>query len=141
MFQNPTNEDRAHILKNAKTIAVVGMSNNPDRTSYLIAEAMQKEGYRIIPVNPMLAETILGEKPHTSLREIPDQVDLVNVFRRSELVMPIVEDAIAIGAPVIWMQEGVYNEEAAQKAQTNGITVIMDRCIKIDHAYYVKNRF
>lgn len=140
MFQNPMNEERAQILKKAKTIAVVGMSNNPERTSYLIAEAMQKEGFRIIPVNPMLKENILGEKPYASLREIPNQVDLVNVFRRSELVEPIVEDAIAIKAPVIWMQEGVYNEEAAQKAQANGITVIMDRCIKIDHAYYVKNR-
>lgn len=140
MFQNPSVEKRAEILRNAKTIAVVGLSSNPERTSFLIAEAMQREGYRVVPINPVLQEPVLGETPYASLMEVPFPIDIVNVFRRSEYVPPVVDEVIKIQAPVIWMQEGVIHEEAATKAEKNGITVIMDICIKVDHAYYVKGK-
>jgi predicted CoA-binding protein len=138
MFQNPTNEERAALLKNANNIAVVGLSNNPDRASYLIAEAMQQAGYRIFPVNPKLTEPVLGEKPYKSLTEIEETIDIVNVFRRSELVYPIAEEAVQIGAKALWLQQGVYNEKAAQFAQEHGLTVVMDLCIKVDHALLKK---
>jgi predicted CoA-binding protein len=134
MFQNPTDQERARLLKEAKNIAVVGMSDKPERTSYMIAEALQKAGYRIFPVNPNLKEPVLGEKPYASLTEIAEPIDIVNVFRRSELVMPVAEEAVKIGAKAIWMQEGVVHEEAARLAKENGLIVVMDRCIKVDHA-------
>jgi predicted CoA-binding protein len=134
MFQNPTDEQRAKLLKEAKTIAVVGCSDNPERTSYLIAEALQRAGYRIIPVNPNLTRPVLGEKPYASLTEIDEPIDIVNVFRRSEAVLPIAKEAVEVGTKGIWMQLGVVNEEAARLAQENGLMVIMDRCIKVDHA-------
>lgn len=134
MFQNPTDQERARLLKEAKNIAVVGMSNKPERTSYMIAEALQKAGYRIFPVNPNLKAPVLGEKPYASLTEITEPIDIVNVFRRSELVMPVAEEAVKIGAKAIWMQEGVFHEEAARLAKENGLIVVMDRCIKVDHA-------
>ncbi len=134
MFQNPTNEKRAALLKNAKNIAVVGLSANPDRASYLISEAMQQAGYRIFPVNPYLTEPVLGEKPYQTLTEIKEPIDIVNVFRRSELVYPVAEEAVQIGAKALWLQQGVYNEKAAQLAQKRGLTIVMDLCIKVDHA-------
>jgi predicted CoA-binding protein len=130
-FVNPNREDIKQILEKTKIIAVVGLSDNPDRTSYMVSEAMQNKGYRIIPVNPN-AEQILGEKCYASLLDIPEQIDIVNVFRRSEFIVPIAEEAIKAKANVLWLQLGVYNEEAASLASKQGLTVIMDRCIKVE---------
>jgi predicted CoA-binding protein len=130
-FENPTREVIKQLLQQTKNIAVVGLSDNPDRISYMVSEAMQNKGYRIIPVNPN-AETILGEKCYASLEEIPEKIDIVNVFRRSEHIVPIAEEAIKVKARILWLQEGVYNEEAAAIATEQGITVIMDRCIKVE---------
>lgn len=134
MFENPTDEQRAQLLQESKNIAIVGMSNKPERTSYLIAEALQQAGYRIFPVNPNLTEPVLGEKPYASLMEIPEKIDIVNVFRRSETVLPVVEESLQVGTKAIWMQLGVIHEQAAELAKQKGIMVIMDRCIKVDHA-------
>jgi predicted CoA-binding protein len=135
-FENPNRDEIKQLLVESKIIAVVGLSDNPDRTSYMIAEAMQKSGYRIIPVNPN-AEQILGEKSYASLTDIPEQIDIVNVFRRSEFIVPIAEEAVKIKAKVLWLQQGVYNEEAASLASEQGLSVIMDRCIKVEHAILV----
>lgn len=141
MVQNPTDQERKEMLEEAKTIAVVGCSNKPDRTSYMIAEAMQNAGYRIIPVNPMIAgETVLGEKVVASLTDIQEPVDIVNVFRRSEEVMPVAEEAVKIKPKALWLQQGIVNDEAAELAQENEIKVVMDRCIKVDHAILRVNR-
>ena len=135
MFQNPNDQERRTILEEAKTIAVVGCSNKPDRTSYMVAEAMQNAGYRIIPVNPVIAgETVLGEKVVSALTDITEPVDIVNVFRKSEDVLPVAEDAVKIHPKVLWLQQGIVNEEAAKLAKQNGMEVIMDHCIKVDHA-------
>jgi len=120
------------IFANCRTIAVVGLSSRKFRPSYGVAQYMQSAGYRIIPVNPGETE-VLGEKAYASLEEAPEKVDIVNVFRRSEFVPPIVDAAIRIGAKVIWMQEGVEHEEAAEKARAAGLTVVMDRCILKEH--------
>jgi uncharacterized protein len=120
------------ILSEAKTIAVVGLSAKRFRPSYGVAEYMQRAGYRVIPVNPEESE-ILGEKCYASLEDIPEPVDIVDIFRRSEFVPEVVEAAIRKGARVIWMQEGVIHEEAAQRAREAGLTVVMDRCILKDH--------
>lgn len=120
------------LLKSAKTIAVVGLSNNPMRASHGVAAYLQTHGYRIIPVNPE-CEEVLGEKCRRSLSEIEEKVDIVDIFRRSEHVPPIVDEAIAKGIPAIWMQETVVHEGAAQKARDNGILVVMDRCILKEH--------
>ena len=125
-------EDVQRILKQTKTIAVVGLSDKPDRDSYQIASYLQQHGYRIIPVNPRVNE-VLGEKAYPSLRDVPDPVDVVDIFRRSEDVPPIVEDAIAIGAKVVWMQAGIVNEEAAARAEAAGLGVIMDACMRSAH--------
>jgi predicted CoA-binding protein len=130
-FDNPSRDEIKKLLQATHVIAVVGLSDNPERVSYMVSEAMQNKGYRIIPVNPN-AEQILGEKSYPTLEEIPEPVDLVNVFRRSEHIMPIAEEAIKIKAKAIWLQLGVYNEEAAQLAQDQGMTVVMDRCIKVE---------
>jgi predicted CoA-binding protein len=130
-FENPTREEIKQILEDTKVIAVVGLSDKPDRTSYMVSEAMQNKGYRIIPVNPN-AEQILGEKCYASLADIPEEIDIVNVFRRSEFIVPIAEEAIQVKAKVLWLQLGVYNEEAAALASEQGMTVIMDRCIKVE---------
>jgi predicted CoA-binding protein len=120
------------ILRTCHTIAVVGLSGRRFRPSFGVSEYMQKAGYRIIPVNPQEAE-VLGEKCYPDLESIPEAVDIVDIFRRSEFVPEIVEAAIRKGAKVIWMQEGVIHEEAARRAQDAGLTVIMDRCILKDH--------
>ena len=112
-------------LQNSKTIAVVGLSGDPDRISYRVTRYMQEQGYRIIPVNPMIDE-VLGEKSYPDLQSVPDSIDMVNIFRRSELVAPVVEQAIEIGVKYIWMQDGVVNAEWAAKAEAAGIPVIMD---------------
>lgn len=131
-FQNPSREAIKEILVNAKNIAVVGLSDKLDRESYMVSEAMQKKGYRIIPVNPMVNGTILGEACYKSLADIPEPVDIVNVFRRSEQTVPVAEEAVRIGAKVLWLQLGIYNEEAADIAKAGGLEVIMDRCIKVE---------
>jgi predicted CoA-binding protein len=123
------------ILANARTVAVVGISDKPERPSYGVASYLLEKGYRIIPVNPMIREW-KGIKAYGSLREIPagEKVDVVDIVRKSEDVPPIVDDAIAIGARSVWMQLGVVNEEAAAKAEAAGLSVVMDRCMKIEHA-------
>lgn len=125
-------EDVQRILKTTKTIAVVGLSDKPDRDSYQIASYLQQQGYKIIPVNPRIKE-VLGEKAYPSLRDVPEPIDVVDIFRRSEDVPPIVDDAIAIGAKVIWMQAGIVNEEAAARAEAAGLAVIMDACMRSAH--------
>jgi uncharacterized protein len=119
-------------LKRAKTIAVVGLSDSPLRPSHGVSAYMQTQGYRIIPVNPQIKEA-LGEPAYPSLLDVPEKVDIVNVFRRSELVGEIVDQAIQLKVPVIWMQEEVVNQAAAEKARQHGILVIMDRCILKEH--------
>jgi uncharacterized protein len=120
------------ILREAKVIAVVGLSADWFRPSYFAAKYMQEHGYRVIPVNPKYPE-ILGEKCYKSLRDIPHKVDLVDVFRKTADVPPVAEDAIAIGARVLWQQLGVRNEAAAARAQAAGLETVMDRCVKIEH--------
>lgn len=137
MAQNPSNEVRRQLLEDAKTIAVVGLSNKPDRTSYMVSQAMQNVGYKIIPVNPVIAgETVLGENVVASLSEIDQPVDIVDVFRRSEDMMPVAEDALKMQhkPKVFWMQQGIANEDAAKLVADQGIEVVQDMCIKVDHA-------
>ena len=120
------------LLKSAKTIAVVGISDNPMRASHDVSAYMQSQGYRIIPVNPAL-DSVLGEKAYPSLLDVPEKIDIVDIFRRSENVPPVVDEAIEKGVRAIWMQETVVNEEAASKARDRGILVVMDRCILKEH--------
>jgi predicted CoA-binding protein len=130
----PTNEAEriSKLLKSAKTIAVVGLTNAPIRPSYGVSHYMQSQGYRIIPVNPNITQWE-GEKAYASLLEVPEKIDIVDVFRRSEAVPEVVEQAIRIKAPAIWMQEGVVHQEAAEKARQAGIFVVMDKCILKEH--------
>ena len=121
------------ILHESRVLAVVGLSASWYRPSYFAAKYMMEHGYRIIPVNPQVTE-VLGQKCYPSLRAIPEKVDLVDVFRKTSEVLPIAEDAIAIGARVLWQQIGVKNEEAAEKARAAGLDTVMDRCVKIEHA-------
>jgi hypothetical protein len=122
----------SELLRTSRTIAVIGLSSKKWRPSYGVAEYMRSAGYRIIPVNP--GETsVLGETAYASLGEIPDEIDIVDIFRRSEYVPEIVDAAIRKGARAIWMQEGVIHEEAAEKARAAGLTVVMDRCILKEH--------
>jgi predicted CoA-binding protein len=120
------------LLKSAKTIAVVGLSDNPLRVSHGVSAYMQGQGYRIIPVNPRI-ESSLGERAYDSLGEVEEKIDIVNIFRRPEFVEEVVEQAIRLKVPAIWMQEGVYKERAAEKASQAEIFVVMDRCILKEH--------
>jgi uncharacterized protein len=120
------------LLESAKTIAVVGLTDTPLRPSYGVSHYMQSQGYRIIPVNPNITAWI-GEKAYASLLDIPDKIDIVNVFRRPDAVPEVVEQVIQINAPVIWMQEGVVHQEAAKRARQAGIFVVMDKCILKEH--------
>ncbi len=120
------------ILENSRTIAVVGLSPNPDRPSYRVASYMQSQGYRIIPVHPQ-AETILGEKVYARLEDIPEPVDIVDVFRKSEDTPPVAEAAVRIGAKCLWLQLGITNEVAEAIASTGGLDFVQNRCIKIEH--------
>jgi predicted CoA-binding protein len=122
----------ADVLRNAHTIAVVGLSDNPLRPSYGVSAYMQSHGYRIIPVNPAIPEA-LGEKSYASLLDVPQKIDIVNIFRRPEFVDEIVDQAIQLKVPAIWMQEDVIHEPAAEKARKAGIFVVMDRCILKEH--------
>ena len=137
MHVNPNIREIKDLLQRARTVAVVGLSDRPYRTSHAIAGALQRFGFRIFPVNPNLKGPVLGEEPYASLQDITTAVDIVDVFRSSEKVMPVAEDAVAMGAKVLWMQSGVVNEEAAAYAEEHGITVVMDRCIKVDYATLV----
>ena len=127
-FQNPAPEQIKAMLQRVRTIAVVGLSPKPDRPSYGVSRAMQGYGYRIVPVRPAVNE-VLGEKAYARLADIPFPVDLVNVFRESAAIPGVVEECLAIGAPAIWIQEGIVHEEAAAKARDAGLAVVMDRCI------------
>lgn len=120
------------ILRQYKTIAVVGLSANWYRPSFFAAKYMQEHGYRIIPVNPSYPE-VLGEKCYAKLSDIPEKVDIVDCFRKSEDIEPIADEAIAIGAKVLWLQLGVKNEKASEKARSAGLEVVQDRCVKIEH--------
>lgn len=126
------NKELKEILLSAKTIASVGVSSSDEKESYHIVAYLQEQGYRIIPVNPT-AKEILGEKAYASLSEIPDKVDLVQLFRKSEDVPPYVDEAIRIGAKVVWMQVGIENEGAATKARAAGLQVVMNACMRITH--------
>ena len=123
------------LLRASRTIAVVGLSGKMFRPSYGVAHYMQSHGYRIIPVNPHETE-ILGEKVYARLEDIPEHIDIVDIFRRSEFVMPLVESAIKVGAGAVWMQEGVVDHAAAAKAREAGLTVVMDLCILKEHRRY-----
>ena len=128
----------ANLLRTCKTIAVVGLSSSRWRPSYGVSEYMQASGYRIIPVNPKETE-VLGEKAWPTLDDVPEPVDLVNIFRQSQYVPEIVEAAIRIGAKGVWMQEGVIHEEAARRAREAGLEVVMDRCILKEHRKMTDN--
>ena len=132
MSSSPQPDPIADILKRSKTIAVVGLSNSPLRPSHGVSAYMQMNGYRIIPVNPKIKEA-LGENAYATLLDVPEKIDIVNVFRRPEFVEEVVDQAIGLKVPAIWMQEEVINEKAAEKARQAGIFVIMDSCILKEH--------
>lgn len=137
MVKNPPEGEIKRLLEGSRNVAVVGLSDKPWRTSYEVASALQGYGYRIFPVNPNLTGPLLGEEPYATVAEIPEPVDIVDVFRRSELTPPVARDAVAAGAKALWLQLGVVNEEAARYAQAHGLAVVMDRCLKVDHALLV----
>ncbi|MED0888026.1 CoA-binding protein [Bacillus mycoides] len=132
-IENPTRTEIGEVLKKSKTIAVVGLSDKPERTSYMVSKAMQDAGYRIIPVNPTVDE-VLGEKAVPSLADIKEHVDIVNVFRRSEFLMGVAKEFVEIDADVFWAQLGVQDEDTYKILKEKDYTVIMDRCIKVEHA-------
>ena len=133
MVQNPTDDEIRTILQRFKQVAVVGLSNKPDRPSYGVAAYLKRAGYDITPVNPTIDEA-LGVAAVETLADVSQPVEIVDVFRRAEDVPPVVDDAIAAGAGVVWLQLGIVNEPAAEKARAAGISVIQDRCIKVEHA-------
>jgi predicted CoA-binding protein len=132
MASVPEPDPVTELLRRARTIAVVGLSNDPLRPSHGVSAYMQSQGYRIIPVNPHI-ESSLGEKAYASLLEVPDKIDIVNIFRRPEFVEEVVDQAIQLKVPAVWMQEDVIHEKAAEKARRAGIFVVMDRCILKQH--------
>ncbi|MFD9625579.1 CoA-binding protein [Peribacillus muralis] len=133
MIENPSRPEMGQMLKKAKRIAVVGLSDNPERTSYMVSKAMQDSGYEIIPVNPAVSE-VLGVKSVKALKDIEGHIDIVNVFRRSEYLPELSKEFADIDADIFWAQLGVENEEAYNFLKEKGYTVIMDRCIKVEHA-------
>jgi len=128
----PQSDPIADLLRHSKTIAVVGLSSNPMRPSHGVSAYMQSHGYRIIPVNPNVDEC-LGEKSYPSLLDVPEKIDIVDIFRRSEFVEEVVDQAMQLKVPAIWMQEDVIHERAAEKARKAGVFVVMDRCILKEH--------
>lgn len=132
-MRNPEMKEIKTILEKAKTIAVVGLSDKPDRTSHQVAEVLVNAGYRVIPVNPRVDE-VFGVKAVASLSDITEQVDIINVFRRSDFLPELVPDVLKSNAPVFWSQLGVYDEDVKEQLEQAGKTVIMDRCIKVDYA-------
>jgi len=139
MFENPGNDELRQILRDATHIAVVGLSDNPERESYAVAQEMQKRGYRIIPVNPKVNEA-LGEKAYPSLAELPEHVDIIDVFRKSDALYSVVEEALQTDCPVIWAQQGIFDERAAQLAHHHNKTMVMDRCIMVMHSLLVQDQ-
>lgn len=139
-FENPRQEQIFDYLKHAKTIAIVGISNKTDRSSYLIAEGLQKNGYQIIPVNPLLeGQELLGEKVYASIKDIPTHIDIVDIFRRSEFLADVARDFIQTDADVFWAQLGLQSEEAEQILREAGRNdIVQNRCIKIEYAYMPK---
>lgn len=133
VMENPTREEIKRILDASKKIAIVGLSDNPNRTSYMIAEALIAAGYEIIPVNPNVGE-VFGIKALNSLKELNEPVDIINVFRREEFLQEVAKEAVETDAKVFWCQSGLMDEEAYKIANSAGMTVIMDRCIKVEHA-------
>ena len=131
MFQNPSDDEMSALLERTKTVAVVGLSPDAARPSHRIAKRLQEWGYRVIPVRPAVSE-VLGERAYARLSDIPDRVDLVDVFRAADEIGPIVDECIALGFPAIWIQQGIVNEPAAERARAAGMTVVMDRCIAVD---------
>ncbi len=127
-----TGAEITEILQDYRVVAVVGLSTDPDRPSYRVAQYLQEHGYRIVPVNPGCQE-ILGEKCYANLKDIPFPVDIVDIFRKVEAIPAIVADAIAVGAKVVWMQQGLEEPQAARTARQAGLRVVMDRCLKIEH--------
>ena len=127
-FRNPSDAEIGALLERARVIAVVGLSPKPDRPSHGVARALQRFGYRVIPVRPAVA-SVLGEKAYPDLRAVPEKIDLVDVFRAPEHVDAIVDECIALAVPALWLQDGVVNEPAAARAQAAGILVVMDRCV------------
>ena len=132
MFRNPANEEIRDLLARTRTIAVVGLSPRPERPSHRIARRLQSWGYRVIPVRPAVSE-VLGEKAYPRLADVPHRIDLVDVFRAAEQLGPIVEQCIALGLRAIWIQEGIVNEPAAERARAAGMLVVMDRCISVEY--------
>jgi predicted CoA-binding protein len=126
------------LLANSRVIAVVGLSDRPERPSHGVARYLQEQGYRIIPVNPKLTGPVLGEQPYPRLDDVPERVDLVDIFRRSIDVPSVVDAAIRIGAPAVWMQLGIVHEEAARRASAAGLQVVMDKCTAIEHRVLVR---
>jgi len=131
-FINPAPEEICHLLRESHTVAVVGLSPNPARTSFRVAKALQQFGHRIVPVRPLVVE-VLGEKAYPDLESLPEAPDIVDVFRAAEHVPAIVESCIKLGITKLWLQDGVVHEAAALRAQQAGITVVMDRCMLRDH--------
>lgn len=131
---NPSDEELRALLTSASTIAMVGASSNPEKTSHGIMQKLQHVGYKVIPVNPRETE-VLGERAYASLADIPHRVDIVDVFRRPEDTPAIADEAIAIGAKALWLQTGISNEDAAARAKAAGLTVVMDACIGATHAF------
>lgn len=132
MASSPQIDPVTELLRHAKTIAVVGLSTDPLRPSHGVSAYMQSQGYRIIPVNPQI-ESCLGERAYASLIDVPEKIDIVNIFRRPEFVEEVVDQAIQLKVPAIWMQEDVIHEKAAEKARRAGAFVVMDRCILKEH--------
>lgn len=133
MFANPPDSLLRSLFTDCRRIAVVGLSPQPSRPSYRVSRQMQAWGFQIVPVRPLVAE-VLGQPAYGRLEDVPGQVDIVNVFRNASEVDAIVDSAIAIGAPAIWIQQGIVNEPAALRAQAAGLTVVMDRCIMVEYA-------
>lgn len=130
-FTNPSDEERCRLLKRVRNIAVIGLSPDSSRDSHWIAKGLKKEGYHVIPVNPE-ADEILGEKAYARLADVPEPIDLVDVFRRAQYVDGIVDDCLSLGLRAIWIQSGIVNEAAALRALAGGMIVVMDRCIYRD---------
>jgi predicted CoA-binding protein len=134
MFRNPDPEAICALLREVKTVAVVGLSPNPARPAFRIARALQGAGFRVIPVRPKV-ESVLGEKAYASLSDVPEKIDLVDVFRAAEHVGPLVDECLRLGLKSLWLQDGIVNEGAAAKAVAGGMNVVMDRCIWRDYTH------
>lgn len=133
MFKNPSDQEQARFFANLKRIAVVGLSPQPARPSYRVSAKMQQWGFQIVPVRP-LVQSVLGETAYAALADVPGKIDLVNIFRRAEELDALVDQCIALKIPAIWIQLGIVNENAAQRARDAGIFVVMDRCIMVEYA-------